>query len=487
MAEHGSDAHNVATLDLSQNAVFLNGTLDDSPRDNPNTGGVLALTPGVTSSTGTWNLNGGRIYEGTITTTGGAVLNAIGLTTPYNGVNGDNSGILDGVTLDGTLNMTVFGAAQSNSSALTIINNLVLNSTLQIDFGSTIYFVNSANLGPFGQTLSGSGSIVFGTGGTIDVANSSYYSSTSVQQGYFPSSFPLTIGAGMTIVGPQSGDTGSINGPIDNQGTIEETAGGILDINFDEYNPFLPSYNPYVTLVSWTNDTTGIIQVTSGTIEMGAAWTSKGAVIAANGTSIYLGDNWDSWQFASSTYGYDWFGTNDAWVNNSTITTNNANVFLGGWTSLDPSAKNLATLDLDQNTVFLIGTLDNSPADNPATGGVLTLTPGVTSSTGSWYLDGGRIDKGTIDAPAASLIATAGGIQYGAYQDEVDVGGGVLYGVTLDGTLDMSALAATVTVADGLTLDTNLNVSGEYASLNFDASIAQAVASDLLSMAPPST
>ncbi len=226
-------AHNVATLDLSQNVVFLNGTLDDSPADNPDTGGVLDLAPGVTSSTGTWNLNGGRIYEGTITTSGGAVLNAVGFTSPFDDANGNMSGVLDGVTLDGTLNMSVLSASQYQFYGLTIVNNLTLNTTLELDGTSlnarcTLYFVHPAKSGPFGQTLSGSGTIVFGSGGAIDVASSDYDSSTSVEEGYYPAISPLTIGSGITIVGPGSGVTCAINGPIDNQGTIEETAGGAL-------------------------------------------------------------------------------------------------------------------------------------------------------------------------------------------------------------------------------------------------------------------
>ena len=62
--------------------------------------------------------------------------------------------------------------------------------------------------------------------------------------------------------------------------------------------------------------------------------------------------------------------TSDAWVNNGTISTNNSFVNLGGWLNYDPSVNNLATLNLSTDTVFLTGTLDNTPADNPADGGV---------------------------------------------------------------------------------------------------------------------
>ncbi len=409
-----------------------------------------------------------------MTTTDGAVLNAVALTPPFNDEIYPVSGVLDAVTLDGTVNMSVAGADGNYSfSGLTIINNLVLNSILDLNNGSTLYFVHAVDSGPFGQTLSGSGSIVFETGGTIDINNS--VDTSTYANGYNPASFPLTIGPGITIVGPGSGSTGTIDGPIDNQGTIEETAGGTLNFNFDQYNPL---YQPTFSLVSWTNDTTGVIELTSGTIELGGAWTNKGLITAADGTNIYLGDNWDFWDYNNNGYfyGYDYFGTNDVWVNNGTITTNSANVYLGGWLSYNLSADNLATLNLSENTVYLIGTLDNAPADNPSSGGVLTLTPGVTSNTGSWYLAGGRIYEGTIDVTAAALIATPYDDQYVDYNEGyVSVGGGTLYGVTLDGTLDMSAETASVIIADGLTLDNDLNVSGLGAQLYVDVSLSQAV------------
>ena len=84
--------------------------------------------------------------------------------------------------------------------------------------------------------------------------------------------------------------------------------------------------------------TTGSIQVTSGTIEMGGAWTNEVAVTAANGTTLDLGDNWDDWGFPTAgglyAYGYHYLGINDVWVNNGTITTESANVYLGGWLSM---------------------------------------------------------------------------------------------------------------------------------------------------------
>ena len=53
--------------------------------------------------------------------------------------------------------------------------------------------------------------------------------------------------------------------------------------------------------------------------------------------------------------------------------------------------------------------------------------------------------------------------------------GVTLDGVTLNGTLDMSAFGSSATVIDGLTLDTNLYVSGSESSLQFDGDNPQAV------------
>ena len=117
---------------------------------------------------------------------------------------------------------------------------------------------------------------------------------------------------------------------------------------------------------------------------MGAAWTNEGADHRRQRHVPFI---WGQLGLLAlprllqlTPYGYDYFGANNAWLNSGTITTTGANVYLGGWLSYNPAADNLATLDLSQDTVYLIGTLDNSPADDPSTDGVLTLAPGITST-----------------------------------------------------------------------------------------------------------
>ncbi len=148
----------------------------------------------------------------------------------------------------------------------------------------------------------------------------------------------------------------------------------------------------------------------------------------------------------------------DAWVNDGTIVADNATVELGGW--LTNTADNLGSLALGTDTVELIGTLDNRQQ-------TLALVPGETSSTGSWVLNGGRIDGGTIaTAGGAALVATQGTDLWGFTY--VPMPGGTLDGVILDGTLDMSQGNDYVAVADGLTLNTDLYLSGWGATLQFD-------------------
>jgi hypothetical protein len=138
-------------------------------------------------------------------------------------------------------------------------------------------------------------------------------------------------------------------------------------------------------------------------------------------------------------------------------------------------------LDLSRYTVNLIGTIDNSPADNPHTGGNLLLD----RATGSLYLSAGVVAGGTITTGGSNaLVATNAGYNYDYsngfavvatlvfytydYSSPLPIGGGTLNGVTLDGTLDMQSIpAATATVLGGLTLNGAIKLTGSGAALDF--------------------
>ena len=139
----------------------------------------------------------------------------------------------------------------------------------------------------------------------------------------------------------------------------------------------------------------------------------------------------------------------DAWVNNGTIVSNNCVVDLGGWLTYDPSVNNLATLNLSSDAVYLSGTVNN-------TGRTLTFSPNVTSSTGSWILDGGRIDGGTI---AGSLLSSGGTLDGVTNNGVIDVSGS--YATTFQGAW---ANAGTISIASGAVV----NLAGTFTTDTFD-------------------
>jgi hypothetical protein len=197
----------------------------------------------------------------------------------------------------------------------------------------------------------------------------------------------------------------------------------------------------------------------ASTLFLEGSWTNNGTITAGTGSTLLLGSYW-------SAYRNDPTAQAGAWVNNGTITVNDATVELGGW--LTWTGTNLNSLNLSTDDVELLGTLDN-------VGRTLTLTPGLTSRSGSWALAGGRIDGGTIaTVGSAALIASAGAANPSVAPFYID-GGNTLDDVTLAGTLDMSAsgtsptyYGAYVSVVDGLTLNAPLDLSGSYATLQFN-------------------
>lgn len=191
--------------------VNLTGTLD-----NRNT--TLALN----FQTGPWQLRGGTILGGRVTTANGVQLR---------GTNTDST--LDGVTLDGELVM-------AGGTRVTVVNGMTLNGwVLAYGGGSRFQFAGT-------QTLSGTGQVLLGTA-----------SSGSGQLVVTQSNTTLTIGQGITIRGTQ-GTIGGLNNSalidvinygtiradgfrngtaIDlygrsftNHGTIEAVTNGVLDV-----------------------------------------------------------------------------------------------------------------------------------------------------------------------------------------------------------------------------------------------------------------
>ena len=361
-----------------------------------------------------------------------------------------NDGTLDGVTLDGTLDMS----AQFGDQVVNVMGGLTLDTDLY---------------------LSG-GNVNFDDGSTVAVGPLVHAATIHLNGDYATlenfSSQTVTIGRGITISG--EGPDSPIDGPIDNLGTITQNGageifasglvndgsiqvsnGGAVNLDSDVLN----AYATIITPVSWSNNADGTITATQGvTLNLYGDWTNQGTITVDSSSTVSLGSPAGEWPAVAS----------NVWTNSGTLSVAPAAaVDLGDDFTSDEFENHFQQLgvhlDLSQHTVTLIGTIDNSPADNPVTGGNLALN----HSTGPLYLDGAIIDQGTITTRGSDdLVVTNNDTDY--YFGNPQNGGVTLSGVTLDGTLDMSEPNAVVNVMNGLTLDTDLNVSGAGASLQFD-------------------
>ena len=140
-----------------------------------------------------------------------------------------------------------------------------------------------------------------------------------------------------------------------NDGVIEEnTSGGTLQING-----------------TWTNQ--GTISATDATLDLYGAWTNYGT-ITADPSTVSLG---------SPTYGLgptDPSAPNDYWSNGAGGTISIADgstIFFGGVFTTDQfdalASMPGNSVNYASDYLYLDGSLDNSVADNPVSGGVLNL------------------------------------------------------------------------------------------------------------------
>ncbi|MBI3837471.1 MAG: hypothetical protein HY288_06010, partial [Planctomycetia bacterium] len=188
----------VGHFSRTSSTVNLTGTLD-------NTGTTLDLN----ATTGSWNIQGGTIKSGTVNESGGAGLIAT-----------SGGGILDGVTVNGDLDLSQFPPV--NAARLQILSGLVLNGTaiLGTSDGTNLGVLFIGNGSTASQTLSGAATVFLGNG---DLSSQILAPGT------------LTIAPGVTIRGNNDNvvtASASITGEgIINQGTIvADPAGGQLFI-----------------------------------------------------------------------------------------------------------------------------------------------------------------------------------------------------------------------------------------------------------------
>src|SRR5262249_46820139 len=146
----------LGTYTRTSGNINLNGTLNNS-------GTTLALD----NTTGPWNLLGGTVQSGTVSTSGTGKLVA---TT--------SGGTLNGVTLNGTLDLVGFNVRT------TVTNNLVLSGTITISAGGYLDFSGTQSL-----TTPNTGTVVFGDSSGSNLIRQAVSAAT------------VTFGSGITIRG----------------------------------------------------------------------------------------------------------------------------------------------------------------------------------------------------------------------------------------------------------------------------------------------
>ncbi len=328
---------------------------------------------------------------------------------------------LNGVTLNADLDMI------TASATVSVQNGLTLNGTATLTgSGARMAFDSS-------QTLAGTGTIVLG--------------STNAALHVLSASTTLTIGPNLTITGNNGtiGASRQFGGPGDttviNQGTIRATAGGgSLEI-----------------LSVQTTNNLGSLIADGGTLTVSGLTGNVGSAESINGGHLNLNGNFTNALdriVANST-----LTLNGTWTNTATISGNNASLNLNGsdWDNDGIIDATNSTLSLDGSfTTAGIGTLLNTTGtllikgDLDNTGDTLVMN----ATTGSWMLQQGSIQGGTVSgADGAELIISGTG------NDFFD-------GVTLNADLNMTTTNAWLSVL-GLTLNGTATLSGAGARLAF--------------------
>ena len=177
-------------LERSGGTINLVGTLDD-------TGTGLNLD----AATGSWNLAGGTLKNGTYSASGGAELTFLG----------SNSSTLDGVTANSDLDFA------SNGAYVTVTNGLTLAGGVTLQMGNAAGSTASVLTFNGTQTLGGSGTVLFGSSPTNRFS--------------LVGTGTLTLGRGITIRGTSGGIGGNA---IVNQATIAaDGSGGVSSFAYD--------------------------------------------------------------------------------------------------------------------------------------------------------------------------------------------------------------------------------------------------------------
>jgi hypothetical protein len=238
----------LGTLNRVGGAVNITGTLN-------NTGNTLTLD----ATTGSWGLTGGTIQGGTVSASGGSQLLI------------NNSGTLDGVTLNSSVAFT------GSSLNVNVVHGLTLGPGVVLDIanGTNNFFNSTLSFnGTSAQTLGGVGQVSLGT----NSAGASFLSNNSGTN-------LVTIGPGILIHGKSLNFNGN-NGGFFNQGTIAaDVPGGAYNFSlFTNAASVTGASNTTLTFTGFQNAASGTVTTTAGTITLNGTWHNAGAINSINGT-----------------------------------------------------------------------------------------------------------------------------------------------------------------------------------------------------------
>jgi allophanate hydrolase subunit 2 len=402
------------------------------------TGGVLDNSNNTltldSSTTGSLYLSGGTLRSGTVTATNGArVL-----------VNGNYS-TLDGVTLNAELDV-------ANGVTLNVQNGLTLDANLTVgdnDGGGTLTFNGT-------QTLTGTGSVLFGSYGNIIVT---YGSTLTIDSNITVTGNALTISSNYyyyynteNIVnkGTIAIDGGSLNfygNTFTNNGTLSVKDGGRI----------------YLGSSTFTNG--GSLQVTGGASLFASGLTGLTGNITLTGTNSSLSLSGSNYlvNTAFNLISGQSLSLQGTWstVPGLTMTANNATLSLGDQGNNAAVWSSAGAVFATNSTVNLGGTTSNLPLSatnctinvygqytaaqlNSLAGNTIVLTyrsvidnTGNTLDLNSLSVQGGMIKAGTV-------VNTGGAFTLTYSQLTLD-------GVALN--TDLTFIGSTLTILDGITLN----------------------------------
>ncbi|MBI3416827.1 MAG: Ig-like domain-containing protein [Verrucomicrobia bacterium] len=384
------------------------------------TGGTLQI-PGGTQISKNMTIDRTTIQGGTVTLSEGAKLICVG----------NIPSTLDGVTLNGDLDVT------SQLARVFIRNGLTLTGSVLLDRGGNITFV--------GDQTFGSGSIVFG--GTMG-GGGIFPNVLTIQD----NNTTLTLGPAVVVRGQLGTVNG--NGNLINQGLISaDVAGGTLSIDargFTNTGTAECRNGGSLVISAATSGNTGVINaVGTGALTLADTWGNTGT-INASGATVNLGGTFTLPQLGI-------FNRTDGTVTltgllNLTGDTLALNATTGSW-QIDRGTIKGGTVTLNEGAKLICVGNIGSTLDGVTLNGDLD----VTSTLAQAFIRNGLTLSGSV------LLDRGGNITFEGTQTLA--GGTIVIGGTLGGG---GIFPNTVTVADNtsLTLGPAVVVRGNLGTVN---------------------